>query len=137
MIRQYHAQRHRRIEIGGRVRAVGTIPVGTIALVQCRKIRVEAWLPREYAAVERGRFVTKRIAGGHLAQVRDLATGRVGPSLGRLPGRRRRDRDRGTERSRLAPPRPDARPGQQCHGPVNGSPKTADPFVSLLERVPP
>ena len=79
MIRQYHAQRHRRIDLAGRIRDVGTVPVGTIALVRGRKIRVEAWLPREYATVERGRVVTKRIAGGHLAQVRDLATGRVGP----------------------------------------------------------
>ena len=78
MIRQYHAQRHQRIDLAGRFRAVGTVPVGTIALVQGRKVRVEAWLPREDAAVERGRFVTKRIAGGHLAQIRDLATDRVG-----------------------------------------------------------
>jgi hypothetical protein len=79
MIRQYHAQRHQRIDLAGRFRAVGTVPVGTIALVQGRKVRVEAWLPREYATVERGRFVPNHISGGHLAQVRDLATGRVGP----------------------------------------------------------
>ncbi len=77
MIRQYRAQRHRRIELGGRVRDVGTIPVGAIVLIEGRKVQVEAWLPRDYAAVERGRFVTKRIAGGHLAQVRDLRTGRI------------------------------------------------------------
>ena len=78
MLRQYNPQRHRRVLLGGRTRAVGTVPVGTIALIQGRKIQVMAWLPRDYTAVERGRFVTKRIAGGHLAQVRDLATGQIG-----------------------------------------------------------
>ncbi len=77
MIRQYNSQRHRRVEIGGRIRQVGTVPIGTIVLIQGRKLQVEAWLPRDYSAWERGRFVTKRIAGGHLAQVRDLATGRI------------------------------------------------------------
>lgn len=78
MLRQYNPHRHRRVEINGRVRAVGTVPVGTIALIRGRKLRVEAWLPREYTAVQQGRFVTKKIAGGHIAQVRDLATGRLG-----------------------------------------------------------
>ena len=78
MIRQYNSQRHRNVEIGGRVRQVGTVPIGTFVLIQGRKIRVEAWLPREYSAWERGRFITKKIAGGHIAQVRELATGRVG-----------------------------------------------------------
>jgi len=78
MIRQYNSQRHRQVEIGGRIRQVGTVPIGTIVLIQGRKLQVEAWLPRDYSAWERGRFVTKRIAGGHLAQVRDLATGRSG-----------------------------------------------------------
>ena len=78
MIRQYNSQRHTRMEIAGRIRNVGTVPVGTILLIQGRKVQVEAWIPREYACVERGRVVTKKIAGGHLAQVRDLATGRSG-----------------------------------------------------------
>lgn len=78
MIRQYDSQRHRCALIGGRLRRIGTVPVGTIILVRGRKLQVEAWIPRDYTAVERGRFVSKRIAGGHLAQVRDLATGRVG-----------------------------------------------------------
>ena len=78
MLRQYNSQRHRRIEIDGHIRQIGTVPVGTIVLIQGRKLRVEAWLPRDYTAVDRGRFVTKRIAGGHLAQVRELATGRTG-----------------------------------------------------------
>ncbi|SFH28042.1 hypothetical protein SAMN04488020_10989 [Palleronia marisminoris] len=78
MIRQYNSQRHRRVEIGGRMRQVGTVAVGTIVLIRGRKLRVEAWLPRDYSAWARGAFVTKRIAGGHIAQVRELATGRVG-----------------------------------------------------------
>ncbi len=78
MIRQYKSQRHRRVEIAGRIREIGTVPVGTIVLIQGRKLQVEAWIPREYTAFERGRFITKRIAGGHLAQVRDLATGKTG-----------------------------------------------------------
>ena len=78
MIRQYNSQRHRTVELGGRLRQVGTVPVGTIFLIQGRKLQVEAWLPRDYSAWERGRFVTKRIAGRHLAQVRELATGRTG-----------------------------------------------------------
>ena len=78
MIRQYHAERHRRVEIGGRIRVVGTVPVGTVAIVHGRKVQVEAWLPGEYATVERGRLVTRKIAGGHMALVRDLATGRTG-----------------------------------------------------------
>ena len=78
MIRQYNSQRHRRVEIGGRMRQVGTVSVGTIVLIRGRKLQVEAWLPRDYSAWERGGFVTKRIAGGHIAQVREMATGRVG-----------------------------------------------------------
>ena len=78
MIRQYNSQRHRRVEIGGRMRQVGTVAVGTIVLIRGRKLQVEAWLPRDYSAWERGAIVTKRIAGGHIAQVRELATGRVG-----------------------------------------------------------
>jgi len=78
MIRQYNSQRHRRVEIGGRMHRVGTVAVGTIVLIRGRKLQVEAWLPRDYSAWERGGFVNKRIAGGHIAQVRELATGRVG-----------------------------------------------------------
>ncbi len=78
MIRQYNSQRHRRVKIAGRIREIGTVPVGIIVLIQGRKLQVEAWIPREYTAFEAGRFITKRIAGGHLAQVRDLATGKTG-----------------------------------------------------------
>ena len=78
MIRQYNSQRHRDVEIGGRIRQVGTVPIGTIVLIQGRKVQVVAWLPRDTSAWDRGRFVTRRMAGGHLAQVRDLATGQIG-----------------------------------------------------------
>ncbi len=78
MIRQYNSQRHRRVEIAGRIREIGTVPAGTIVLIRGRKLQVEAWLPRDYTTVQNGRFVLKRIAGGHLAQVRDLATGKTG-----------------------------------------------------------
>lgn len=78
MLRQYNSQRHVDVEIAGTIRQIGTVPVGAILLIQGRKVQVEAWLPREYTAFERGRFVLKRIAGGHVAQVRDLATGRAG-----------------------------------------------------------
>ncbi|WP_299656176.1 hypothetical protein [uncultured Jannaschia sp.] len=78
MLRQYNPQRHRRALLGSRIRAAGTVPVGTIALIRGRKVQVMAWLPRDDTAVECGRFVTKRIAGGHIALVRDLATGRTG-----------------------------------------------------------
>ena len=78
MLRQYDSQRHVDVEIAGGIRRVGTVPVGAILLIRGRKVQVEAWLPRDYTAFERGRFVLKRIAGGHVAQVRDLATGRAG-----------------------------------------------------------
>lgn len=72
MLRQYNPQRHRVEMIGGSPRNVGTVPVGAILMVRNVKIRVEAWIPREYAVYERGRFTTRRIAGGHMALVRNL-----------------------------------------------------------------
>ncbi len=75
MIRQYNPQRHRRELLGGIMRPVGTIPVGAILDIRGTKIRVEAWIPRDYSVYERGRFTTKRIAGGHMALVRNLRTG--------------------------------------------------------------
>lgn len=85
------------VEIGRRIayfadprdRKIGTIPVGTILYildslrplhvlprsVVCREPWiVEAWLPREYAKWDNStrRFLTVRIAGGHLAVVRSL-----------------------------------------------------------------
>ena len=79
MIRQYRPARGRDVVLAGRIRSVGRVPVGTIVRVRGRTLIVDAWLPRDYTTVERGRFVTKRIAGGHLALVRDLATGRSAP----------------------------------------------------------
>lgn len=79
MIRQYHPTRGRDVVLAGRIRSVGRVPVGTIVRVRGRTLIVDAWLPRDYTIVERGRFVTKRRAGGHLALVRDLATGRATP----------------------------------------------------------
>ena len=79
MLRQYNPQRHRIETIGGSVRKVGTICVGAILMVRGVKVRVEAWIPREYAIYERGRFTTRRIAGGHMALVRNLRTNRQFP----------------------------------------------------------
>jgi len=79
MIRQYRAGRFHTIDTKRGRLPVGTIPIGTI----CRphncvsNVEVLAWIPRDYAAYERGRFTTKRIAGGHLALVRNLRNGRV------------------------------------------------------------
>lgn len=86
MLRQYNPQRFRYQEIGGRVRHVGTIPVGTIFRstnemrldLGERKLMVEAWLPREIGAGRRrnGRYENTFAAGGHMAQVRDLSNGK-------------------------------------------------------------
>lgn len=91
MIHQYASQRFVRRPDG---RHVGTIPVGTIVYIQdgvrpfgfdrhhqivCRDPWiVEAWVPREYARWDNQTrtFVTGRMAGGHLAQVRSLRTNR-------------------------------------------------------------
>lgn len=78
MLRQYDSRRHVDVGSAGGIRQVGTVAVGAILLSRGRKVQVEAWLPRDCTAFERGRFVLKRIAGGHIAQVRDLATGRAG-----------------------------------------------------------
>jgi hypothetical protein len=81
MIRQYRPQRFRYLDTPRGRLEVGTIPTGTI----CRphnctsNVEVLAWIPRDYASYERGRFTTKRIAGGHLALVRNLRDGRVFP----------------------------------------------------------
>lgn len=79
MLRQYNPQRHRIEMIGGSRRKVGTIGVGAILMVRGVKVRIEAWIPREYATYERGRFTTRRIAGGHMALVRNLRTNRQFP----------------------------------------------------------
>lgn len=72
-------------------RHVGTIPTGTIVYIQdnvrpfrfpervsCREPwQVIAWIPRELPTFRRGEWQAKRCAGGHLAMVRSLRTGRV------------------------------------------------------------
>ena len=81
MLRQYNdAQRFTYQEIGGTVRKVGTVPVGAILRLPAgTKIRVEAWIPRDYATYERGVYSTKRIARGHKAKVRRLYDNLVFP----------------------------------------------------------
>lgn len=77
MIRQYEAGRHRVETIRGRLRRVGTQPAGTICRLPGGRVIIEGWIPRDYQLCEgRGRWRTVRIRGGHLAQVRFLATGR-------------------------------------------------------------
>ncbi|MES0071900.1 hypothetical protein [Mesorhizobium sp. M0058] len=84
MLRQYRPQRFRYETIGGVLRHVGTIPIGTIFRSTrldprfTRKLIVEAWLPREIGAgrVRNGRYENTFAVGGHLAQVRDLSNGR-------------------------------------------------------------
>lgn len=88
MLHQWGAQRTCR---GPQGRRIGTIPVGTIVYIQdgvrpfgwgrhriiCRDPwQVEAWIPREYSQWDGKAFRSVRIAGGHLAQVRSLRTGR-------------------------------------------------------------
>lgn len=81
MIRQYRAGRFRYEDTPRGKMPVGTIPVGTICRPHnCRSnVEVLAWIPRDYASYERGRFVTKRVVGGHMALVRDLKSNRVFP----------------------------------------------------------
>ena len=84
MLRQYFPQRCRYERVGGYDRPVGTVPVGTIFRIPDdlhgagRRHIVEAWLPREIGAGRRinGKYHDTFVArGGHLAIVRDLATG--------------------------------------------------------------
>jgi len=80
MLRQYGPQRHRYEQIRGRHIAVGTIPIGSIFRLMPRGARpiayiVEAWLTRAYARCDRTGRVSFLARGGHLAQVRDLASG--------------------------------------------------------------
>ena len=80
MIRQYGPQRCRYETVQGRTLAVGVIPIGSIFRYQPPRAprpetyMVEAWMPRVYSRGGRGGFVAMR--GGHMAQVRALATGR-------------------------------------------------------------
>lgn len=78
MLRQYNPSRFTLVELQGAVRKIGTIPVGTILRLPAgTKVRVEAWIPRDYALFHRGGFHTVRIAGGHMALVRRLSDGRL------------------------------------------------------------
>ncbi|OWJ75031.1 hypothetical protein [Haematobacter genomosp. 1] len=81
MLHQYNPQRFTMREVGGIVRKIGTIPVGSIIRMHPSgtKVRVEAWLPRDYATYRRGVFRTTRIVGGHLALVRRLRDNEVFP----------------------------------------------------------
>ena len=82
MLRQYSPQRHRYETIRGRNIAVGTLAIGEIfryaptRAARTRTFMVEACMNRAYARADRtGRF-SYLARGGHLALVRDLATGR-------------------------------------------------------------
>lgn len=79
MIRQYRAGRFQMAATPRGPMPVGTIPVGSIVRPHRARVRVQvlAWIPRDYASYQRGRFSTKRIAGGHLALVRRLDNGRT------------------------------------------------------------
>jgi hypothetical protein len=83
MLRQYSPPRHRYVTIRGRTIAVGTGPIGELfryaptRAARPRTYRVQAWMTRAYARADRtGRF-SYLARGGHLALVRDLATGRL------------------------------------------------------------
>jgi hypothetical protein len=82
MLRQYAPPRFRYETIRGRTLAVGTVPIGEVfryapsRAAAPRTYIVEAWMTRAYARADRrGRF-SYLARGGHLALVRDLATGR-------------------------------------------------------------
>ncbi len=79
MLRQYNPQRFRYETIRGNTCKVGTDEVGAILNVRGTKVRVEAWIPRDYAIYDRGQFQSRRVAGGHLALVRNLRTNRQFP----------------------------------------------------------
>ena len=98
MMRQYGPGRHRLEMLAGRLRPVGTVPIGTIARVgvsphtmKTRPVLVLAWLPREITAARGGHWTFGRLCGptwhppesrymarmGHLALCRDLRTGKT------------------------------------------------------------
>ena len=86
MLRQYSPQRFQYETIGGSVRAVGTVLIGTVfyyrsnrCLGRGRKCIVRAWHTRSVPTeLARGVWVDRRCARfGHLATVEDLATGRT------------------------------------------------------------
>ena len=82
MLRQYSPPRHRYVIIRGRTMAVGTVPIGEIfryaptRAARPRSYMVEGWMTRAYARADRTGRLCYLARGGHLALVRDLATGR-------------------------------------------------------------
>ena len=82
MLRQYSPPRHRYEMIRGRTIAVGTVPIGEIfryaptSGARARTYMVEAWMTRAYARADRSGRFSYLAGGGHLALIRDLATGR-------------------------------------------------------------
>jgi hypothetical protein len=82
MLRQYAPPRFRYETIRGRTLAVGTVTVGEIFRYapSCgagpRIYIVEAWMTRAYARADGSSQFRYLDRGGHLALVRDLATGR-------------------------------------------------------------
>jgi hypothetical protein len=84
MLRQYKAQRHRTITLRAANREktiqAGTIALGTIVYLEPGNPSiVEAWIPREVGAAVMvgGKYQSRFMAGGHLAQVRSLRDGTV------------------------------------------------------------
>ena len=76
MNRQYYPQRSKAISRCKSGRPEGTVEIGAIYQLEPRQPwQVEAWIPRDYATIRNGRFVSVRICGGHLAVVRSLRTG--------------------------------------------------------------
>lgn len=82
MFRQYSPPRHRYETIRGRDLAVGTVPIGEMfryaptRAARLRTYMVEGWMTRAYARADRSGRFSYLARGGHLALVRDLATGR-------------------------------------------------------------
>lgn len=83
MMRQYGptVSRFRYIETPRGKLEAGVLPVGTICRPMVNRqplgrAIIEAWEPREYAKADRGKMRTVRIRGGHIAHMRDLATGK-------------------------------------------------------------
>ena len=74
MQRQYNPQHFHFEIIGGKSRAVGATPIGAVRLTSRGKVLVLAWLPREIHYPKRSYF---NLRSGHLAIVRNLATGRT------------------------------------------------------------
>lgn len=127
MIRQYGPQRHRVERIGDRALPVGTIPVGSLFRYQPPRARrpmtymVEAWLPRVCARAGRAGFGALA-RGGHLAQVRVMATGRAAQLSDALIRRAMEARDASPSRH---PSSVQSLPTQDPRRPRRHGPRTA------------